>query len=869
MRRHAPHLLVVCLLLVLPAGAAAMPADSGAPSGVWQQLSGRSTPAPGAAVAVAPRQFRAFSLDHPAMRAILSEAPGERSGRRGIVVDIPAPDGGVQRFRAVESPVMQAAQTRRFPSIRTYAATGIDDPTATARFDLTPLGFHASVRSDAGWWYVDPRYVGDRSEYVAYRREALRPAAPLVEPPEAAEELAGEVSTDVERAPGDPVTQRVYRLALANDPSYAQHFGSSDANVEAAKATLMNRVNQLYNDDLAIKMVLVANNDELNFATDVEYTAAGYPPNTCDPALLQANQTAVDVRIGDANYDIGHLVKKAGGGGIANLNSVGRTGFKARGCTGLNPPVGDGFAIDYVAHEMGHQFGGPHTFNGTQQNCSGGNRNAANSVEPGSGTSIMAYAGICDTDDLQPNSDPYFSQRSLDNINAYVTSNQGPGAENGGWQQIVTANRSPVVTAPADATIPPRTPFTLSGNATDADGDPLVHIWEQNDPGGSAGTPLLSNDKPDGPLFRVFSFAAFEDPSQSPAPGQNIATAADRIRSFPDVAQVAAGNTNAETGSCPAPSTPPTQAQIDCFSEFMPAAGRVLHFRLTSRDRATVGGGVSSDDTTITIEGKAAFAVTGPEPPQAVYAAAPATVTWDTANTAAAPYSAPNVRITYSTDGGQTFPHELLASTPNDGSQAVQIPDIASTQARFKVEAIGNYFFDVSDGDLIAHDSSVTPPPPTPTPTPTPTVTPTPTATTTATPDYSIPTPTPTATATATVTPTATPAAVLAPDLSLVRKRIRPNRRGVVSLRVRCRQVTAGAVPSRCAGRLAVTYKRGGTKTAGSRSFSVPPSQGGRVRIRLNRRTRALLRGGPLKAAVRANVGGLLASKSVRLLSRP
>jgi hypothetical protein len=294
----------------------------------------------------------------------------------------------------------------------------------------------------------------------------------------------------------------------------------------------------------------------------------------------------IDRVIGAANYDVGHLALGLNGGGVAFLGVVGDVD-KGGGCTGVTKPVGDLFAVDYVAHEMGHQFGADHTFNGGAASCGGGNINPPTAVEPGSGSTIMGYAGICAADNLQAHSDPYFSQRSLDEINAYIGSAPGHAGAT-----TTLGNHSPLVSAPAGFTIPARTPFTLTGSGSDPDGNPLTYLWEQNDPG--SGTSLFSNTKNTGPLFRVFGIAAnvsAADSLLSPSPGENAA-ATTPTRVFPDLAQIAANNTNAVT-NCPA-------GNVTCFSEFLPTSGyaNTLHFRLTARDG---GGGVSHADTTLTL----------------------------------------------------------------------------------------------------------------------------------------------------------------------------------------------------------------------------------------------------------------------------
>ena len=416
-----------------------------ASTGHWTARPGR----PGATMdghraEIVARNLRDYTLDRAAMARTLDAAPAE--GTRAAasaprVVRIPAPDGSVDRFAVQETSVMQPRLAAAHPGIRTYVGTGIDDPTARLRADLTPLGFHASVLSPSGAWYVDPLYKGDDTVYASYYARDLRQGdadfverADVASTSEALRDGVGSATADVPAGP--EVQLRTYRLALVTDPSYATYFGA--ANVTAAKVTLVNRVTQIYEDEMAVRLVLVNDTDRTNLNTNALAlepngpcgAAPCYTTNSagqsqfaagCTGGLLSRNRIVLGQLVGARNYDIGHIGLGVNGGGVASLNAVGGNA-KAQGCTGLPTPVGDYFAVDYVAHEMGHQFGGNHTFNGTQSNC-GGNK-AAPSVEPGSGSSIMAYAGICRYDNLQPHSDPYWSQWSFQEITAYMTSSR-------------------------------------------------------------------------------------------------------------------------------------------------------------------------------------------------------------------------------------------------------------------------------------------------------------------------------------------------------------------------------------------------------------------------------------------------------------
>ncbi|GIH03934.1 hypothetical protein Rhe02_20010 [Rhizocola hellebori] len=831
---------VLCLAM-LPVTSAA--AASSQQDELWQKIVGAQARSKDSRQPdIDAKRYGAYTLDRTAMEALLDSAPSEATSRSRAAVapatmSLPVPDGGFERFAMTNSPIMEPGLAARHPEIQTYSGRGIDDPTATIRADLTPLGFHASVRSSRGSWYIDPYYHLDQSVYASYFGRDLTNAHDQFVEREDVESTAQELQGAIADVPPGPVvTLRTYRLALVTDPSYATFFGA--ANVTAAKVTLINRVTQVYEDETAIRLVLIDRTDETNLNTAAMATepngpcgaAACFTPAQlagCGGGTLNRNRIVLGQLVGASSYDVGHLGLGVNGGGVAGLAVVGGDG-KARGCTGLPTPVGDFYAVDYVAHEMGHQFGGNHTFNGTQSNCSGGNRSAANSVEPGSGSSIMAYAGICRQDDLQPHSDPYWSQRSYTEITTFATSsrpainevqtvslrdfdangdqftiayndvdstpivrgtnfttadikaaiesiagwpagatvtvaafggagaltdtgfqvtfNGGPLAavnvsalgltnpvgasgfvgetakggpiDNGGNLIEVTTNHAPVVTVPEAVTIPVRTPFALTGSATDSDGDTVTYMWEQNDRGGisggsTAGTALVSNTKTSGPLFRQFGTAAIVSPTDTLkyySPGEN-AVSTDPTRVFPDLAQIAAGNTNAKTGTCPiAPPAPDPvpAAVVDCYSEFLPtsdwvgfAGDRTMHLRLTARDGHPGAGGVGNAEVALTLSPTAGpFLVTSQAVAETIEGGTPQAITWDVAGTDAAPVSTGNVRVRLSVDGGASFPYVLAESTANDGAETLTFPNVATTKGRIRIEAVGNIFFDLNDSDL-------------------------------------------------------------------------------------------------------------------------------------------------------------------------
>jgi Metallo-peptidase family M12B Reprolysin-like/Secretion system C-terminal sorting domain len=623
---------------------------------------------------IVPQKFRPLSLNNQALKSFLWSLPSEKNlGNRKLtpVLELPSPDGRIMKFNVWESSIQEPALAAKFPDIKTFTGQGIDDPYASIRLDYSPYGFHAQVLTINGTYYIDPYARGVVNDYISYyRKDFTKTGTMFCEVPDNTVPVPPVNNIVAAQCLGTDL--RTYRLAVACTGEYAQapgiNAGTNQAVLHAAIVTTVNRVVGVYEKEVAIRMILVGNNNLVEF---LDAATDPFNGNNNANVLINESQSVIDNAIGTLNYDIGHTFS-TGGGGLAQLNSPCGSG-KARGITGSPSPTGDAYDIDYVAHEVGHQFGGNHSMAG----C--GSSPASTKYEVGSGTTIQAYAGICGAENIQPNSDPFFHAISFDEISNFVT---GGGGSTCGTI-AATGNILPVIDPIPNnnLSIPPGTPFTLTGSATDADGDPLTYCWEQWDFSGTA-TWNAGATAPAGnsvPLFK----------SRIPK--------TTGTRTFPDMAVILANY----------PANPPS-AMAGLKGETLSPVARAMKFRLTVRDNRANGGGVVSSGSgcqgtgvfQVNVVGTTPFTVAAPNGGETWAGGTAQTITWNTAGSENAPVNASNVKISLSTDGGLTYPTVITASTPNDGTELLTIPTGATTTARVKIEAVGNIFFDISNANF-------------------------------------------------------------------------------------------------------------------------------------------------------------------------
>ena len=573
-----------------------------------------------------------------------------------IQIEIPNTVGDLETFKVREFSNFEPDLQAQFPDIRSYTGVGLTDKNATVYFSLSPKGIQTMVfRSDSATEFIE-RFSGNQSVYELFdsnsrNKEDLPLSCSTKDVALSQQLLSKSSSTSANNG-----IYKTLRLALACTAEYTTYFGGVPQALAAMNATLT-RVNGIFNRDLAVHLNLIANNTILIYtnATTDPYSPATSGANGAWNLELQNDLTA---KIGNANYDIGHLFGASGGGGNAGCigcvcqNPTSSNDF-AKGSGYTSPadgkPEGDTFDIDFVAHEMGHQLGANHTFSheteGTGVN-----------VEPGGGSTIMAYAGVTDYN-VQSHSDDYFAYVSIAQIQNNLATKSCP---------VVTtlSNKTPTANAGADYVIPKGTAFVLKGSGSDPNGDVLSYCWEQNDSAITAtgANSIAYSTKIDGPLFRSLS------PSISP------------IRYMPSLNKVLSN-------------------MLSATWESVSDVSRTLHFTLTVRDNAADGfAQTNTDPMVVNVDAtKGPFVVTSQNSVDLSWKPLSLqTITWTVNNTSNLPGSA-TVNIKLSIDGGLTFPTMLKANTPNDGSELIVVPNgITGKNCRILIEPTANIYYAVN-----------------------------------------------------------------------------------------------------------------------------------------------------------------------------
>ena len=631
---------LLCIIMFMSATLAFSQKDN-----FWQKQSLASSSKVKADKANLPKS-QVFSLNMNAFKQALIQAPKRENVSRvsSVILSFPNSEGKMERYRIVEASNMSPELEARFPEIKSYAGQGIDDPSAVIRFSVSPLGFQSMrLSANQSATFIEA-YTNDLSQYVVYKR-ADKVATPddfeCLVTDSMSKNIDGDASTL--RNADDGILRR-YRLAVSATGEYTAYHGGTKALALAAINATMTRVNGVFENDFNATMVLVGNTDS------VIYTSTSSDPygNTTSGYNSQLQSTLTSV-IGEANYDIGHLFANLQNNGNAGcIGCVCTNNQKGSGWTSHTVPTGDNFDIDYVAHEMGHQFGGNHTFTFSNEGGTGAQ------MEPGSGSTIMGYAGITGSTDVQAHSDPYFHARTIEQITNYIKSKSCQ-------TNINTGNAVPTANAGSDYTIPKGTPFVLNGSGTDANsGDVLTYCWEQYNTGTSS-TTNPSVNATSGPAFRSFS------------------PTTDTKRYFPRLETIKAGSTSWQW-------------------EAVPNVARSMTFRMTVRDNKAGGAANNSDDMVVTVNGTAGpFVVNSPNTNVTWNAGTSQTVTWSVAGTTGNGVNAANVDIFLSTDGGNTYPITLATNTPNDGSHVITVPNNQGNQNRIMVKGSNHIFFDISN----------------------------------------------------------------------------------------------------------------------------------------------------------------------------
>lgn len=608
---------------------------------------------------ILPTKFDAYKLDAHDLGQRLAIAPSEEIAinmTSDVIIDLPMEDGTLRSFYMYESPVMAPALAEKYSSIKTYKGVCVDNKLINVRLDITPEGFHAAIHAPQGIFYIDP-YDSDLTAYLAYnvkddQQEETRDI-PLCGNKENGKPHLSPLTVKTQtRSVSVPL--RKYRLAIATTGEFGEWKGSPEKTMSDI-VTGLNRMNQVFENEASIRYELIADNDKL-FHYDP--TSDPYTNTASGSSMLGLNTNVIAGIVGLNAFDLGHVYSTGCDvGGVAALGSLCNQQLKGAGVTCFYGSDINFFAVSVTAHEIGHQMAASHTFN----HCNGGNESLGTGFEPGSGSTIMSYAGLCGDRNVQDRADDYYHTGSL--VQIYNHTRAGI-ADNCG-EKIDFNNHEPVIAVSdvfeKELYIPTSTYFFLEGSATDEDGDTLTYAWDGMNTGplSPLGAPLGS-----APHFRAYK------PSTS------------STRYVPNV--------------------------LDIFNnrstklEVLPDEDMEILFNLTVRDNHWNGGTAVWERVSFdVVKTQGTFGFTGDADGGNSYTVGDEVeVTWDVAGTDQKPIDAPLIDIYFYEGKAQDFDINNLTilekGVPNDGSQKVRLPDMPTEKGRFVIKASDNIFFDIS-----------------------------------------------------------------------------------------------------------------------------------------------------------------------------
>ncbi|WP_291119160.1 zinc-dependent metalloprotease [Empedobacter sp. UBA7248] len=622
------------------------------------------------------------------------------TNQQSFLLNFPTENGKFNTYRIVETSNLSPELQTKYPDIKSFSGYNTNDLSEKINFSLSPqFGLYGLVSNGNKTVLIDA-YTKNKASYIVYDKKDLVNTNSFkctTEPSESAlgiDNLNFETIKQSSRTATQNGSLRKFRLAITTTTEYSD-FVIKQANLSSGTETQkkaailaavnlsLTRINGVLKNDVGVFLELIPNTDQLFFIDSDSFQDPNINSDSAARYNLDENITVTNNVIGVANYDIGHLFFQVNNdndsNGLANTPAVCNNRVKAGGVTGTIVPIGDAFDIDYTAHEIGHQLGAYHTQN---NNC---NRTLSSSVEPGSGSTIMAYTGIC-SPNVQNQSNAYFHTKSLEEMARVINSvNCG--------QFVTTANTAPTITSTlkTEYKIPISTAFALETLASDSNNDQLTYSWEQMNPEVSETSikslpPISSNSQ--GPNFRSFS-------------PQKVG-----IRYFPRLEKIISNELVFQTN--------PYLSNVSNYDknnwEVIPSVPRTMNFSVTVRDNNSEVGLTARQNVQLNFLNFGPFKVTSQSIAENWKQNNTATITWDVAGTDANGIDTQNVKILLSVDGGKTFDYVLAESVPNNGSYTFTVPAGLgiTNKARIMIKAIDNVFLAVNSTDFSIESSLTT-----------------------------------------------------------------------------------------------------------------------------------------------------------------